>query len=139
MSLSVCEIFRSIQGESTYAGLPCVFIRLSGCNLECSYCDTTYARESGDEHTVDELVLRAASLGAGLVEVTGGEPLLQVEALALIDSLLEAGMIVLVETNGSMNIKDIADGAIIIMDIKSPGSGMSERMDANIMFVLNAE
>src|SRR5208283_4478992 len=102
--MKVCEIFTSIQGESTYAGLPCVFIRMSGCNLRCVYCDTAYAYEEGAELTEEDVFKRAVSYGISPVEITGGEPLLQTDVYPLIKRLLDSGLAVLVETNGSVNV-----------------------------------
>ncbi len=127
--MKVCEIFAGIQGESTYAGLPCVFIRMSGCNLRCVYCDTAYAYEEGRELTEDDVFNQAVSYGLRMVELTGGEPLMQQEALSLIKRLLDSGLTVLVETNGSVSIRGVDLRAIIIMDIKTPGSAMSDAMD----------
>lgn len=126
--MKVCEIFTSIQGESSYAGLPCTFIRLTGCNLRCSYCDTVYAYEEGTELTEDEIINKVKAAGTNTVEITGGEPLLQDGVLNLIKSLLDEGCTVLVETNGSQDIKGIDKRAVIILDIKTPGSKMSEKM-----------
>jgi len=128
MALVVNEIFRSIQGESTYSGTLCTFVRLTGCNLRCSYCDTPYAYEQGDRMDIDEVLQRVARYGTRLVEVTGGEPLLQEETPALARRLLEAGHQVLVETNGSLDIDLLPEGVVRVVDIKCPGSGMSERM-----------
>lgn len=125
----VCEIFAGIQGESTYAGMPCVFVRLTGCNLRCFYCDTEYAYEEGMEMSEDEILERVKGYGIKLVEITGGEPLLQKESLSLIRKLLDIGFEVLVETNGSEDISDIDERAVVIMDIKPPGSGMFDRMN----------
>lgn len=127
--MKVNEIFTSIQGESSYAGLPCMFIRMTGCNLRCSYCDTTYAYYEGTELSEDEIINEVRRAGINLVEITGGEPLLQREVFHLIKRLLDEGYKVLVETNGSMSIKEIDRRAIIILDIKTPGSGMCEEMD----------
>jgi len=127
--MKVCEIFTSIQGESTYAGMPCTFIRLSGCNLRCDYCDTQYSYEEGYEVSLDELVVRVKSSGVKLVEITGGEPLLQEETPDMIRKLLDEGYKVLLETNGSLSIKNIDKRAVVIMDVKTPGSGMSGDMD----------
>ncbi len=121
-ALQVCETFVSIQGESTWAGLPCFFIRLTGCNLRCSYCDTKYAYEGGTPRSVDELVDEFARSGVGLVEVTGGEPLLQHATVALLAALREHGT-VLLETNGSIDLSVVPDGIVTIMDVKCPGSG----------------
>ncbi|MCE5312977.1 MAG: radical SAM protein [Nitrospiraceae bacterium] len=134
--MKVCEVFASIQGESTYAGWPCVFIRTTGCNLRCSYCDTKYAYEEGIERTVDDLVAETEGYGVKLVEITGGEPLMHQETPVLITRLLDKGHIVLMETNGSMSIKDIDRRCIIVMDIKTPSSGMFNRMDlTNIKYL----
>jgi len=123
MTLKICEIFSSIQGESSYSGIPCVFIRLTGCNLHCVYCDSRYARQGGTEMTVDEILERVASYGLRLVEITGGEPLIQEETPILAGCLLQQGFDVLVETNGSLDISLLPDGVIRIMDIKCPSSG----------------
>lgn len=127
--MKVCEIFASIQGESTYAGLPCVFVRLAGCNLRCIYCDTTYAYYEGREMSEDEILKAVSSYGIKLIEITGGEPLLQRDVLLLMERILDNGFTVLLETNGSISIKDVDKRAVIIMDIKTPKSGMFERMD----------
>lgn len=127
--MKVCEIFTSIQGESTYAGLPCTFIRFSGCNLRCSYCDTQYAYYEGVELSEDEIINELSLVGVNLVEITGGEPLLQEGIHHLIERLLNDGHRVLVETNGTQSIKDIDPRAVIILDIKTPGSGMVSEMD----------
>ena len=126
--LFVNEIFFSIQGESTFAGLPCLFIRLTGCNLRCSYCDTPYAFEEGKPLTIQDVLTQARSFGNGLVEVTGGEPLLQPSCLLLIQRLLNQGYTVLVETNGSRDIRCLPKNAICILDMKCPSSGMTDRM-----------
>ena len=134
--MKVCEIFTSIQGESSYAGMPCTFIRLPGCNLRCSYCDTSYAYDEGRELTEGEILSEVRSAGINLVEVTGGEPLLQNDVQHLIKKLLDSGYTVLVETNGSQSIKEIDKRAILVLDIKTPGSGMSGEMDfSNLDFV----
>jgi 7-carboxy-7-deazaguanine synthase len=129
--LSICEQFKSIQGESTYAGLACSFIRLAGCNLHCSYCDTTYAAEPGTQLSLDAVCSVADGHGCKLVEVTGGEPLLQEEAPALCRRLLDKGYTVLVETNGSLDIGRLPLECVRIVDVKCPGSGAagSFRMD----------
>ncbi len=128
--MKICELFASIQGESTYAGTPCTFIRLSGCNLRCSYCDTTYSYEEGAEQSIEEILERVRDAGLNLVEITGGEPLLQHEEVAeLTKRLLDAGYRVLIETNGSMSISSLDKRAIVIMDMKTPSSGMSEEND----------
>lgn len=123
--MKVCEIFLSIQGESSYAGLPCVFVRMAGCNLRCLYCDTSYAYEEGMEMTGDDVVRKALSYGTGLVEITGGEPLQQSDTFTLVSRLLDSGLEVLIETNGSISVSGVDRRAVIIMDVKTPGSGMS--------------
>jgi 7-carboxy-7-deazaguanine synthase len=129
MSLVVNEIFYSIQGESSFAGMPCFFVRLTGCNLRCSYCDTRHAYEAGESMSVEAVLSAMPPDYTGLVEVTGGEPLLQDECPALVDRLLRKGHTVLVETNGSRDIRALPDGSICILDIKCPESGVSDRMD----------
>ncbi|HLG31248.1 MAG TPA: radical SAM protein, partial [Candidatus Brocadiales bacterium] len=127
--LKVKEIFKSIQGESTFAGLPCTFVRLAGCNLRCSFCDTTYAYDEGTEMSVEEVIGAVENLGCNLVEITGGEPLLQKDVCTLADLLLRKKYQVLVETNGSLNIDLLPQGTIRIMDLKCPDSRTSEKMD----------
>ena len=127
--MKVCEIFTSIQGESSYVGVPCTFIRMTGCNLRCSYCDTKYAYDEGIEISEADIIEQVRSAGIGLVEITGGEPLLQKEVHHLSKRLLDGGYSLLIETNGSLSIKEIDRRAVVIMDIKTPGSGMSENMD----------
>ena len=127
--LTITEIFKSIQGESTWAGMPCTFVRLTGCNLACAYCDTAYARDGGTALTVREIIERCAALKCDLVEITGGEPLCQAECATLVTCLIERGYTVLVETNGSLSISVLPAAAVTIMDIKCPGSGMHDRTD----------
>ena len=128
--MKVCEIFTSIQGESTYAGIPCTFIRLTGCNLRCSYCDTVYAYEEGTDLSVGEIIVRIRKAGVRLVEITGGEPLLQREdVFELAVRLLDSGYRLLIETNGSESVEGIDSRAVVIMDVKTPGSGMSDKND----------
>lgn len=124
MSLQVCETFNSLLGESTFAGLPAFFIRLTGCNLRCRYCDTAYAYEGGKEMSVAELAQAAVSQPARLVLVTGGEPLLQGETPTLLANLADAGLTVLLETNGSLPIREVDARVRRILDVKCPGSGM---------------
>lgn len=126
--LKLSEIFKSIQGESSFAGLACTFIRLAGCNLRCSYCDTVYAYEPSFELTVEEILTKVASLGCPLVEITGGEPLLQEEVYPLMAELLTQGYQVLLETNGTIDLTAVDPRAVVIMDIKCPGSGQSEKV-----------
>ncbi len=127
--MRVTEIFTSIQGESTFCGLPCTFIRMTGCNLRCKYCDTPYALEGGEELDLDQIMDRVREAGISLVELTGGEPLLQEECYLLINLLLEEGYTVLLETNGSLTLEKLDSRVMKIVDIKCPGSGMSEKMD----------
>jgi len=122
-ALRITEIFKSIQGESTWAGLPCIFIRTTGCNLRCDWCDTVYAYDRGARMSVGEILRRVKKLDCPLVEITGGEPLLQAATPALARRLLKAGHTVLVETNGSLPIELLPEGAIRIMDLKCPDSG----------------
>jgi 7-carboxy-7-deazaguanine synthase len=122
-TLVVHEIYRSLQGESTFAGLPCVFVRLTACHLRCGYCDTRHAFHEGETMTLDAVVERALGLGDGLVEVTGGEPLLQPEALPLLARLADAGRTVLLETSGAVDITPVDPRVRIILDVKTPGSG----------------
>ncbi len=125
MSLKINEIFFSIQGESLYSGIPCVFIRLAGCNLRCTYCDTAYAWDDGIPMDRKEIVDRIQKFNCRLVEITGGEPLIQDETPALIETLIDSGYTVLLETNGSIDIRKVSSGCIRIMDIKCPSSNES--------------
>ena len=125
MNLTVCETFISLLGESTLAGLPAFFIRLSGCNLRCTYCDTTYAYEEGGTRSVESLVETVRGSSQRLVLVTGGEPLLQKGTNMLLEELIRAGLEVMVETNGSLPIRGIDSRVRRVVDIKCPGSGMS--------------
>lgn len=127
--LKVNEIFYSIQGESSYAGLPCVFVRLTGCNLRCSYCDTSYAYEEGKDLEIGEIIDRVTSYRCRLVEITGGEPLIQKETPHLIYQLVEKGFEVLLETNGSLDISLVNERCIKIVDIKCPSSGQDKKND----------
>ena len=145
--MNVNEIFYSIQGESTYAGQPCLFIRTTGCHLRCDWCDTAYAFYDGEDQSLDAILDRVRQVGCPLVELTGGEPLLQPETPALVARLLDEGFTVLVETSGSLDIRILDPRAIVIMDIKCPGSGMTgpmrwDNLDAlkptdEIKFVIN--
>jgi 7-carboxy-7-deazaguanine synthase len=123
--LRVNEIFHSIQGESTRAGEPCVFVRLTGCNLRCVWCDTAYAFHEGRQMQLDEVLDRVAGYGCSLVEVTGGEPLLQAEVIPLLQALVELGHEVLLETGGSLPIEQVPPGVRRIIDVKCPASGES--------------
>jgi 7-carboxy-7-deazaguanine synthase len=122
-SLVVHEIYRSLQGESTFAGLPCVFIRLTACHLRCGYCDTPHAFRQGETLPLDEVVSRALAFGDDLIEVTGGEPLLQAEVYPLMTRLLDAGKTVLLETSGAVDTGLVDPRVRVILDLKTPGSG----------------
>jgi 7-carboxy-7-deazaguanine synthase len=127
--LTINEIFHSIQGESTHAGRPCVFVRLTACDLRCRWCDTPYAFHEGRKMTVDEVVADVEARGCPVVEVTGGEPLLQPDVYPLMQRLLDAGKTVLIETGGHRSIAQVPAGVIRIVDVKCPGSGESEKND----------
>jgi 7-carboxy-7-deazaguanine synthase len=122
--VKVSEIFRSIQGESYLAGLPCTFVRLAGCNLRCKWCDTSYAweAETACEMSVSDILEKVRSLGIDLVEITGGEPLLQGESLELMRLLCEAGARVLLETNGSRDVSEVDPRVSVVMDLKPPSA-----------------
>ena len=127
--LRVTEIYYSIQGEGSKSGLPCVFVRLSGCNLRCSWCDTEYGFSGGKEMSCAEILRTVQEYNCSLVEVTGGEPLMQTETPELVDLFLENEYSVMVETGGSLDISVLSDKTIKIVDMKCPGSGMSEKND----------
>lgn len=123
--MKVSEVFFSIQGESTYAGLPCIFIRLSGCNLRCLWCDTPYAQdmEEGYDLSIEDILKEIRKFRCHLVEITGGEPLIQGETRSLINRLMASGYTVLLETNGSVSLKDIDPLVTKVVDVKCPGTG----------------
>jgi len=121
--LFISEIFYSIQGESSYAGLPCIFIRLSGCNLRCNYCDADYTWEQGETREIEAILKAIKKYPCGLVEVTGGEPLFQENCPDLLSELLDLGKTVLLESNGSIAIKQVPANIITILDVKCPDSG----------------
>ncbi len=125
--LRVTEIFHSIQGESTWAGLPCTFVRLTGCPLRCVWCDTGYAFQGGEKMALEEVIARVEGIGTPLVEVTGGEPLVQPGVFPLVSELLERGFTVLVETSGAVDVSPLDPRAHKIMDLKCPGSGEVEK------------
>ena len=127
-TLQITEIFHSIQGESTRVGELCVFVRLTGCPLRCTWCDTEYAFHGGEPLTFDAILDQVQSYQCPLVEVTGGEPLHQPGALVLLEKLCDAGLQVMIETSGSFDISAIDPRVSIIMDVKCPGSGMTDRM-----------
>ncbi|HEX7614838.1 MAG TPA: radical SAM protein [Thermoanaerobaculia bacterium] len=129
LTLTVTEIFRSLQGESSFAGLPCTFVRLTGCTLRCVWCDSGYAFSGGNTRTLDEVIAEVARLGAPLVELTGGEPLEQEGVYPLAAALCDRGYAVLVETGGHLPIDRVDPRVIKVVDIKCPGSGMQSRND----------
>jgi 7-carboxy-7-deazaguanine synthase len=125
--LTINEIFHSIQGESTHAGAPCVFVRLTACDLRCTWCDTPYAFTEGVKRTVADVVDAVAAFGCQLVEITGGEPLLQDDVYPLMAGLRDRGLTVLVETGGHISVDRVPQGVVKIIDVKCPGSGESAR------------
>lgn len=127
--LRVTEVYASVQGESTHAGRPCTFVRLTGCNLRCTWCDSVYTFTGGTWRSIDSVLAEVRHLGVSLVEVTGGEPLLQRAAIPLMRGLLAMGCEVLLETSGSRSIADVPDGVRVILDLKPPDSG---EVDANL-------
>jgi 7-carboxy-7-deazaguanine synthase len=127
--LKVNEIFYSIQGESSFAGFPCVFIRLTGCNLRCTYCDTQYAYKKGTDYDIAAILELVGNYDCQLVEITGGEPLIQDETPKLAAVLCDAGYRVIVETNGTQNIDRLKSPVTRVVDLKTPGSGESEKTD----------
>ena len=126
--LKVTEIFHSIQGESTHTGRPCVFIRLTGCPLRCTWCDTAYAFYGGRDLTEDDVIAQVRAFGCSLVEVTGGEPLSQPAAFPLLARLCDEGFEVLLETSGALDTAGDDRRVHVVLDVKCPGSGMAERM-----------
>jgi 7-carboxy-7-deazaguanine synthase len=135
--LKLTEIYKSIQGESTWAGLPCIFVRTTGCNLRCSWCDSEYSFYGGEWWTLEKILSRVAELDCDLVELTGGEPLLQPATPLLAKELLAAGKTVLIETSGERDIGVLPPGVIRIMDLKCPDSGESDRNRAENIPLLN--
>lgn len=125
--MRITEIFYSIQGESSFSGLPCVFIRTTGCNLRCTWCDTEYSFYGGVEMTLDEILMKVESYGCRLVELTGGEPMLQREIYALSERLLAQGCTVLLETGGSLDLSQLDSRVVKIVDLKCPGSGEADK------------
>jgi 7-carboxy-7-deazaguanine synthase len=126
--LTVNEIFHSIQGESTHAGRPCVFVRLTACDLRCSWCDTAYAFHEGRKMDLEEVLGRVREFGCDLVEITGGEPLLQKEVYPLMQRLVDDGRTVMLETGGHLSVEQVPEGVVRVVDVKCPGSGESAKM-----------
>jgi len=136
--LTVYEIYVSIQGESTHVGRPCVFVRLAACDLRCRWCDTAYAFTGGQKMPVDDVVAEVERFGCKVVEITGGEPLLQKDVFPLIDQLLARGHQILVETGGHIPIDNLPDEVVAIVDVKCPGSGESAKMHWPNLDVISA-
>lgn len=126
IKLDICEIFYSLQGESTFQGMPCIFIRLSGCNLRCAWCDTQYSHAKGNLRSIASILKEIAQYPCKLVELTGGEPLWQEASIPLMVTLLEQGYRVLLETNGSLDLSEVPPDVVKIVDVKCPGSGMGD-------------
>jgi 7-carboxy-7-deazaguanine synthase len=126
--LTVNEIFHSIQGESTHTGRPCVFVRLTACDLRCSWCDTPYAFSEGRKMSVDEVLERVREYACDVVEITGGEPLLQKEVYPLMERLLDEGRTVMIETGGHLSADEVPAGVVRVIDVKCPGSGESAKV-----------
>jgi 7-carboxy-7-deazaguanine synthase len=126
--LTVNEIFHSIQGESTHAGRPCVFVRLTACDLRCTWCDTPYAFTEGKKMSVDDVVARVRDYNCDVVEITGGEPLLQKEVYPLMERLLHEGRTVMLETGGHLSAEQVPPGVVRVIDVKCPGSGEADKM-----------
>ena len=126
-TIRVTEMYVSVQGESTHAGRPCVFVRLTGCNLRCTWCDSTYTFTGGTHVLIDDIVDQVHDYGVNLVEITGGEPLAQKNAIELMDRLVKGGHEVLLETSGSISVANVPQEVTIIMDLKAPDSGESDK------------
>jgi len=137
-SLRVTEIYLSIQGESSHAGRLCAFVRLTGCHLRCGYCDSAFAFYEGERMEIDAVVQRVQQLGASLVEITGGEPLLQPGVYPLMEALLACGFTVLLETSGSIDIRLVPPAVHKIVDLKTPSSGECDRNDYRVLASMGA-
>ena len=135
--LKINEIFKSIQGESTYTGLPCIFIRLTYCNLRCTYCDTEYAFHDGQDMSIKEILEYIEPMGIKLVEITGGEPMLQKNVISLMKELLQNNYKVMLETSGAISLKDVPKEVNKIVDFKCPSSEMSDKNLWSILDELN--
>ncbi len=121
--LRVIEVYTSVQGESTWAGVPCTFVRLAGCNLRCTWCDSEFTFTGGEHRSIDSVIAEVSAAGVHLVEVTGGEPLVHRQAIPLMQRLVDAGHTVLLETSGSISIAEVPDPVHVILDLKAPDSG----------------
>ncbi|MBF0224653.1 MAG: radical SAM protein [Desulfobacterales bacterium] len=137
--LKVNEIFLSIQGEGLSAGLPCIFIRLTGCNLRCSYCDTTYAYEEGSDMSISDIISDIRKYPAGVVNITGGEPLFQDNTLKLIDALVKLNYDVILETNGAFDTSKVNPKCIKVIDVKCPSSGEHKKNIFQNLNILNPQ
>ena len=137
-TLRVNEIYISLQGESSHQGLLCTFVRLTGCHLRCSYCDSAHSFYDGKKMLVTEVVDRVVALGASRVEVTGGEPLLQPGVYPLMEALLAKGLTVMLETSGSIDVREVPAAVQKIVDLKTPSSGESDRNDLRVLESMNA-
>jgi 7-carboxy-7-deazaguanine synthase len=131
--MRITEIYASIQGETQYAGLPCTLVRTTGCDLRCTYCDTAYAFYGGSDMTLEDILAEVRRLGAPLVLLTGGEPMLQREIVALAELLLEEGYRVMIETSGAHPVDILPAGVVRIVDVKTPGSGESQRARLDVL------
>ena len=138
-TVRLTEIYKSIQGESTWAGRPCIFIRFARCHLRCVWCDTSYAFYGGENVSIGEILAKCSEMDCSLVEITGGEPLVQPECIGLAAALLDAGYTVLVETSGTLPIGELPAGTIKIMDLKCPGSGECDKNDWSNIDALSAQ
>ena len=137
--MRITEIYASIQGETQYAGIPCTLVRTTGCDLRCSYCDTTYAFSGGREMSVDEVMLEVRRFGLSAVALTGGEPMLQTEIAALAERLVREGFRVTLETSGAHSVAHLPPAVIRIVDIKTPGSGEVERNSWDVLHGLRSQ
>jgi len=137
-SVVVSEIYVSLQGESTHQGLLCAFVRLTGCNLRCSWCDSAFAFEGGRRMAAGDIVAEVRGLGVPRVEITGGEPLLQAGVYPLMRALLDAGLTVLLETSGALDVRLVPAEVHKIVDLKAPSSGESDRMDPRVLDSMGA-
>jgi 7-carboxy-7-deazaguanine synthase len=135
----VTEIYRSIQGETQYAGLPCTLVRTTGCDLRCSYCDSAFAFHGGTDMSLDQIEAEVAALGAPLVLLTGGEPMLQRQMPALARRLVSAGYRVMIETSGAHRLDELPAEVVRIVDVKTPGSGESHRMRWELLAALRPQ
>lgn len=137
IKLDICEIFYSLQGESSFQGMPCIFIRLSGCNLRCAWCDTKYSYAKGNLRSIASILKEIALYPSKLVELTGGEPLWQEASIPLMETLLEQGYRVLLETNGSLDLSEVPPDVVKIVDVKCPGSGMGDSFMKHNLLCMN--